>query len=73
MNTFWCQISYQMVNVRGLIDDIAFAQPQSTDVQRRRSAKQESLQAEWDQRNEKLKQLRMDLVSETDTATKFKL
>jgi len=29
MNTFWCQISYQMVNVRGLIDDIAFAQPQS--------------------------------------------
>jgi len=23
MNTFWCQISYQMVNVRGLIDDIA--------------------------------------------------
>jgi len=34
-----------MVNVRGLIDDIAFAQPQSM-IQRRRSAKQESLQAE---------------------------
>jgi len=61
MNTFWCQISYQMVNVRGLIDDIAFAQPQSTDKdddQQNKSLFRQRI------KERKAKAIAMDLVSE---------
>ncbi|XGV96181.1 MAG: tetratricopeptide repeat protein [Leptolyngbya sp. BL-A-14] len=45
-----------------------------TDAQRQRlTTQQAGLQADWDLKTEKLKQLRHDLAIATDTATKFKL
>jgi chromosome segregation ATPase len=73
-NQIQCQISYQMVNVRGLVDDIASELLRSTDAKRRRLEKRrESLQAEWELINKKLKLLRKDLAIATDTTRKFEL
>ncbi|MBW4449891.1 MAG: hypothetical protein KME38_24405 [Spirirestis rafaelensis WJT71-NPBG6] len=69
-----CQNSYQMVNVRGLIDDVVFKQPSLTDSQRQHlKQRQDTLQAEWQLRSEKLNKLRLDYAIEVGTAIKFQL
>lgn len=73
-NQIQCQISYQMVNVRGLVDDIASELLPSTDAKRRRLEKrQESLQPEWELINKKLKHLRDDLAIATEATRQFQL
>jgi hypothetical protein len=63
-----------MVNVRGLVDDIASQLFRSTDAQRRRLEKrQENLQSEWKLINKKLKHLRDDGAIATETTRKFEL
>lgn len=69
-----CQISYQMVNVQGLVDDVAVARSPSPDPRRERShAQYDRLQSEWDLRNAKLMKLRTAAAIETDTTRKFQL
>jgi internalin A len=69
-----CQNSFEMVNVRALIDDSVFEQPPSTDSRKLRSEQQqESLQKEWDLIHEKLTSLRLAIVDETDPARRFQL
>jgi internalin A len=61
-----CQNSFQMVHVQTLLDD-------STVAQQRRKTRRLDFQEEIDLRQEKIKQLRMAQVRETDTARKFQL
>jgi internalin A len=69
-----CQNSFKMVSVRSLIDDITPEVGARINNQRRRTKKQqESLQKEWELRQEKLTFLRLELATETDTARKFQL
>jgi internalin A len=69
-----CQISGDMVKVIGLIDDIIPETDPLIEDQKQRSNKQkESFQKEWDLEHERLTNLRLNLVSETDVAHRFKL
>ncbi len=71
-----CDISYQMVSVRNLIDDAIGLQQQnhlSADVKQRLEKQRQTLQAEWQVRTDKLAQLRQSLAIETAAATKFQL
>jgi len=69
-----CYESGEDIDVRSLIDDITAAVYHSTADQRRRAKQQQdSFQSEWELRNEKLVQLRRDLVIVNDTSQKFEL
>jgi internalin A len=68
--TIECGISYEMVQVRGLIDDAIGSNQRSTDLGTSRSS---ILNTEWQTRMEKLKQLRHSRAIETDNARKFQL
>lgn len=69
-----CQISYDMINVRTLVDDVnskAFEEIISEKEQDEEVKDQ--LRQELNLRNIKIGELRKQLAIETDTATKFKL
>ena len=69
-----CQNSFQMVNVRGLIDDVVFKQPSLTDSRRQHlKQRQDTLQRDWQLRSDKLNKLRLDYAIEVGTAIKFQL
>ncbi|MBM0740419.1 leucine-rich repeat domain-containing protein [Phormidium sp. CLA17] len=69
-----CPNSYDMVNVRGLVDDIAPEPYRLTDAQRQRvDSQKDCLQSEWDVRTVKLRRLRQDSAIETETTRKFEL
>ncbi len=73
-NDITCEISADMVNVSRLINDVKAEKFLSTDLQQYRSNKQQDgFQQEWDLEHERLVSLRLNLVSETDTASRFKL
>jgi internalin A len=68
--TIECDISYEMVQVRSLIDDAIGPNLRSTDLKTQRSS---ILDTEWQTRMEKLKQLQRSLAIETDISRKFQL
>jgi internalin A len=74
-----CDNSYQMVNVRGLIDDtigtpIGTHKTPMTDLKRQRlEQERQSLQSDWNTRHEKLTQLRQSEAIEASTTPKFQL
>jgi internalin A len=73
-NDITCEISADMVNVSRLINDVKAEKFLSTDLQQHRAKKQqEGFQKEWDLEHGRLTNLRLNLVSETDTACRFKL
>jgi internalin A len=67
--TIECDISYEMIQVRSLIDDAIGPNLRPIDLKTQRSI----LEPEWQIRMEKLKQLRRSLAIETDTSRKFQL